>query len=105
VNQIEIWFGILQRRVIRFGDFRTAAELERRLLSFIRHWNRYDAHPLRWTFRGRFDQHHRPRLAFPSRLRPRRLSVLPWPPSTTAGYAKYRLQLNLRIFFLILWIE
>jgi transposase len=63
VNQIEIWFGILQRRVIRFGDFRTPAELERRLLSFIGHWNRFEAHPFRWTFRGRFDQHQRPRLA------------------------------------------
>lgn len=63
VNQIEIWFGILQRRVIRFGDFRTPAELERRLLSFIGHWNRHEAHPFRWTFRGRFHQHQRPRLA------------------------------------------
>lgn len=63
VNQIEIWFGILQRRVLRFGDFRTAVDLEKRLLAFIRHWNIHEAHPFRWTFRGRFAQHQRPRLA------------------------------------------
>ena len=63
VNQIEIWFGILQRRVLRFSDFRTAADLEKRLVAFIRYWNTHEAHPFRWTFRGRFAQHQRPRLA------------------------------------------
>lgn len=63
VNQIEIWFGILQRRVLRHGDFKNAAELSRRLLGFVRHWNTHETHPFRWTFRGRFDQHQRPRLA------------------------------------------
>jgi transposase len=63
VNQIEIWFGILQRRVLRLGDFRSPAELEKRLQGFVRHWNAREAHPFRWTFRGRFAQHQRPRLA------------------------------------------
>jgi hypothetical protein len=63
VNQIEIWFGILQRRVLRHGDFSSALDLERRLLGFVRHWNAHEAHPFRWTFRGRFAEHQRPRLA------------------------------------------
>lgn len=63
VNQIEIWFGILQRRVLRLGDFRDAADLEKRLLGFIRQWNTHEAHPFRWTFRGRFAEHQRPRVA------------------------------------------
>ena len=54
VNQIEIWFGIVQRRVLRYGDFADARQMERHLLGFIRHWNRREAHPFRWTFRGRF---------------------------------------------------
>jgi transposase len=57
VNQIEIWFGILQRRVLRYGDFRNTAELERKLVAFVRHWNAHEAHPFRWTFRGRFAEH------------------------------------------------
>ena len=57
VNQVEIWFGILQRRVLKHGDFHTPAELATRVMAFISHWNRREAHPFRWTFRGRFTQH------------------------------------------------
>jgi hypothetical protein len=39
------------------------ADLEHRLLGFVNHWNANEAHPFRWTFRGRFAQHQRPRLA------------------------------------------
>jgi transposase len=63
VNQIEIWFGIVQRRVLRHGDFADARQLERRLLGFVSHWNKREAHPFRWTFRGRFQQHRDVRLA------------------------------------------
>lgn len=54
VNQIEIWFGILQRRVLRYGDFSSVEDLEQTLHGFVAHWNRHEAHPFRWTFRGRF---------------------------------------------------
>lgn len=57
VNQIEIWFGILQRRLLRYGEFDTVDELSERIDGFIAHWNRHEAHPFRWTFRGRFSQH------------------------------------------------
>jgi transposase len=52
VNQIEIWLGILHRRVLQHGSFSSAAELVRRVHGFIRHWNRCEAHPFHWTFRG-----------------------------------------------------
>jgi transposase len=52
VNQVELWFSILQRRVLKFGSFPTKTDLERAVLGFIRHWNRIEAHPFRWTFRG-----------------------------------------------------
>ncbi len=52
VNQIEIWFSILQRRVLKHGSFVTKRELEIAVLGFIRCWNRVEAHPFRWTFRG-----------------------------------------------------
>lgn len=57
VNQIEIWFSILQRRILRHGSFASVAALQRRINAFISHWNRHEAHPFRWTFRGRFQQH------------------------------------------------
>jgi len=57
VNQIEIWFSILQRRILRYGDFSSLAALKRGITGFIARWNRYEAHPFRWTFRGRFQQH------------------------------------------------
>lgn len=53
VNQIEIWFSILQRRVLTHGSFRSAAELTARVFGFVGHWNRCEARPFRWTFRGR----------------------------------------------------
>lgn len=52
VNQIEIWFSILSRRVLRHASFRSVQELTERVLAFIARWNRSEAHPFRWTFRG-----------------------------------------------------
>jgi len=52
VNQIEIWFGILQRRVLRYGSFSSLKELEAALLGFLEHWNAFEARPWKWTFRG-----------------------------------------------------
>lgn len=63
VNQIEIWFSILQRRIIKRGSFRSGGELTWRILGFIGRYNRVDAQPFRWTFRGTF------------RTRPRRRSA------------------------------
>lgn len=56
VNQVEIWFSILQRRVLRHGSFTGYADLKQKVLGFINRWNRIDAHPFRWTFTGRFEQ-------------------------------------------------
>ena len=54
VNQIEIWFSILQRRVLRYGSFESLGDLREQVLAFIRYWNRYDARPFRWRFAGKF---------------------------------------------------
>jgi transposase len=54
VNQVEIWFSILQRRVLRYGSFESVTALARDVLGFVRHWNRAEARPFRWTFAGRF---------------------------------------------------
>jgi transposase len=63
VNQIEIWFSILQRRVIRRGSFRSGEELVWRILGFIGRYNRVDAKPCRWKFRGTTRSRSRRRAA------------------------------------------
>ncbi len=52
VNQIEVWFGILQRKVIKNSSFRSEEELERAVLEYITHWNKRECHPFKWQFRG-----------------------------------------------------
>jgi transposase len=53
LNQIEIWFSILVRRVIRRGNFTSAADLRDKILAFIEYFNRTMAKPFKWTFTGR----------------------------------------------------
>lgn len=53
MNQIEIVFGIVHRRAIARGSFRSLAELKDRLLNFIDYFNRTFAQPFRWTYTGR----------------------------------------------------
>lgn len=57
VNQIEIWFSILHRRVLKYGSFATAKELVAAVMGFMKHWNRREAHPFRWTFTGELPAH------------------------------------------------
>ncbi len=54
VNQVEIWFSILQRRILRYGSFEDRTALARDVLAFIHHWNGQEARPFHWTFAGRF---------------------------------------------------
>lgn len=51
MNQIEIWFSILQRRVIRHGNFASHVAQSQRILGFAKRWNESEGHPFRWTWR------------------------------------------------------
>lgn len=53
LNQIEIWFSILTRRLLKRGNFRSTAELKQRILSFIEFFNQTLAKPFRWTYIGK----------------------------------------------------
>jgi transposase len=53
LNQIEIWFSILVRRLLRRGSFTSVEELRERILAFIAYFNRTMAKPFRWTYTGR----------------------------------------------------
>jgi transposase len=53
LNQIEIWFSILVRRVIKRGNFTSVADLREKILAFIEYFNRALAKPFKWTYTGR----------------------------------------------------
>ncbi len=53
LNQIEIWFSILVRRVLKRGNFTSVADLRAKILAFIDYFNRTMAKPFKWTFTGR----------------------------------------------------
>jgi transposase len=52
LNQIEIWFSTLVRRLLKRGSFTSVDDLRQRLLDFIAFFNR-TAKPYKWTFKGR----------------------------------------------------
>jgi transposase len=53
LNQVEIWFGILVRRLLRRGSFTSTADLRQRILAFIAYFNSVKAKPFKWTYAGR----------------------------------------------------
>jgi len=53
LNQIEIWFGILMRKLLRRGNFLSQADLKTRILDFIDYFNRTMAKPFQWTYKGK----------------------------------------------------
>ena len=52
VNQVELWFSILQRRVIRGGSFEHRGRIRLEVEAFARYWNLVEKKPFRWTFDG-----------------------------------------------------
>ncbi len=52
LNQIEIWFSILVRRVLKRGNFASVDALRARILEFIAYFNQ-TAKPFKWTYTGR----------------------------------------------------
>jgi hypothetical protein len=53
LNQIECWFSILVRRVIKRGNFKSVEDLREKILAFIDYFNKTLAKPFKWTFTGR----------------------------------------------------
>jgi hypothetical protein len=53
MNQIEIWFSILVRKVIRRGNFTSKQDLKANIEAFIAYFNETLAKPFRWTYAGK----------------------------------------------------
>lgn len=52
LNQVELFFSILERRLLRHGEFHSVDHLAQRIIAFINDYNRRAA-PFRWTYDGR----------------------------------------------------
>ena len=52
LNQVEIYFSIVQRKALTPNDFRSLSQLERRLLAFQAHYQMV-ARPFQWRFTRR----------------------------------------------------
>jgi len=58
MNQIEIWFGILVRKVLRRGNFKSRSDLKKKILEFIEYYNEAMARPFKWTYQGKVLEGH-----------------------------------------------
>jgi len=54
LNQIEIWFSILARKLLRRASFASKQDLKERIELFIAYFNRTMAKPFKWTKTSRF---------------------------------------------------
>ena len=52
LDQIEIWFSILSRKLLAVESFTSLEDLKAKVSAFVEHYNRYLAHPFRWTYTG-----------------------------------------------------
>jgi transposase len=53
LNQIEIWFSILMRKLLKRASFKSTEELKLRILDFVAYFNDTMAKPFKWTYRGK----------------------------------------------------
>jgi hypothetical protein len=53
MTQIEIWFAILAKKVVRRGNLHSKQNLRDKLLTFIEYFNATMAKPFRWIYQGK----------------------------------------------------
>lgn len=53
LNQIELWFSILVRRMLKRASFKSVEEMRERIMRFIDYFNKTMAKPFKWTYSGR----------------------------------------------------
>jgi len=53
LNQVEIWFNILTKDVIRGGIWTSTNQLSEQLMEYIKTYNKTRAKPFQWTYTGK----------------------------------------------------
>ena len=50
MNQIELWFSILARKLLKRASFTSVEDLQARVLAFVEYFNATMAKPFKWTY-------------------------------------------------------
>lgn len=53
INQIELWFSILQRKLLKRASFASLDDLREKLFAFIDFFNEHLAKPFQWQYKGK----------------------------------------------------
>ena len=53
MNQVEIWFSIIVRKLLKRGNFTSVADLVAKVLKFTQYYNDTMAKPFKWTYKGK----------------------------------------------------
>ena len=53
LNQIEIWFSIIARKLLKRSSFLSEGDLAAKILDFIAYYNDKMAKPFKWTYKGK----------------------------------------------------
>lgn len=53
LNQIELWFSILVRRLLKRANCHSVDQLKQRIRAFIDYFNQTMAKPFKWTYKGK----------------------------------------------------
>ena len=52
LNMVEIWFGILKSKCLKYDQFVSVDQLRQAIIAFIDTWNEFFAHPFSWSYTG-----------------------------------------------------
>lgn len=52
LNMVEIWFGILKSKCLKYDHFFSVEQLRETIMAFIETWNEFFAHPFTWSYTG-----------------------------------------------------
>jgi len=52
LNMVEIWFGILKSKCLKYDQFFSVEQLRESIIDFIETWNEFYAHPFTWSYTG-----------------------------------------------------
>lgn len=53
MNQVEIWFSIIVRKLLRRGNFTSIEDLKAKVFAFIAYYNKTMAKPFKWSSKGK----------------------------------------------------
>ena len=53
MNQVEMWFSILSKRLLKRGVFKSKTELKEKIQRFIKYFNETLAKPFKWNYSGK----------------------------------------------------